>query len=159
MLCVLRNLIDMVIGQSTFGSTAQNLTRDTCAVRLRRDLWEVMILLFSNRQEGILLKDLRDTVDERNPAPPEKPGNHDTNQQWFPTVSKWCRISSIRISCCSKGCMQCVSPNRDDDKHHPPPPQKSDRKRARNQSKSPGLGSRILPLVNVCVYTCLYRKG
>ena len=32
-------------------------------------------------------------------TPPEKPGNDDslvnTNQQWLPMVSKWCRISSI----------------------------------------------------------------
>ena len=39
------------------------------------------------------------TVDGRNPAPPKKPWNDDspvnTNTQWFPMVSKWCRISSI----------------------------------------------------------------
>ena len=39
------------------------------------------------------------TVDGRNPAPPKRPRNDDyppnTNKQWFPIVSKWCRISSI----------------------------------------------------------------
>ena len=39
------------------------------------------------------------TVDGRNPAPPKKPRNDDspvnTNKQWLPMVSKWCRISSI----------------------------------------------------------------
>ena len=40
-----------------------------------------------------------DTVDERNPAPPMKARNDDSpaniNKQWFPIVSKWCRISSM----------------------------------------------------------------
>ena len=39
------------------------------------------------------------TVDGRNPAPLKKPQNDEspvnTNEQWFPMVSKWCRISSI----------------------------------------------------------------
>ena len=39
------------------------------------------------------------TVDGRNPTPPKKPWNDDspvnTNKQWLPMVSKWCRISSI----------------------------------------------------------------
>ena len=39
------------------------------------------------------------TVDGRNPAPPKKPCDDDppvnTNKQWFPILSKWCRISSI----------------------------------------------------------------
>ena len=38
-------------------------------------------------------------MDGRNPAPPKKPWNDDSpvnaNEQWFATVSKWCRISSI----------------------------------------------------------------
>ena len=42
---------------------------------------------------------VRNTVDGRNPAPPEKPGNNDppinTNKQWLPMVSIWCRILSI----------------------------------------------------------------
>ena len=40
-----------------------------------------------------------DTVDGRNPAPPEKPRNHDslvnTNRQWFPIVSKWCEMDFV----------------------------------------------------------------
>ena len=39
------------------------------------------------------------TVDGRNPAPPKTPWNDDslvnTNKQWLPMVSKWCRILSI----------------------------------------------------------------
>ena len=39
------------------------------------------------------------TVDGRNPAPPKNPWNDgstvNTNKQWFPMVSKWCRILSI----------------------------------------------------------------
>ena len=38
-------------------------------------------------------------MDEIHFAPPQKPWKDDspvnTNKQWFPTVSKWCRISSI----------------------------------------------------------------
>ena len=46
------------------------------------------------------------TVDGRNPAPPKKPWNDDspvnTNKQWFPMVSKWCRVFSIHsITTCS----------------------------------------------------------
>ena len=41
---------------------------------------------------------LQATVDGQNPAPPKKPRENDcpvnTNKQWFPVVSKWCRISS-----------------------------------------------------------------
>ena len=42
------------------------------------------------------------TVDGPNAAPPKKPWNDDspanTNEQWFPIASKWCRISSIHSS-------------------------------------------------------------
>ena len=38
-------------------------------------------------------------LDGRNPAPLKKTRNEDspvnTNVQWFPMISKWCRISSI----------------------------------------------------------------
>ena len=53
---------------------------------------------------------LKPTLDERNPAPPEKPWNDDspgnTNKQWTPLVSKRCRISSIHSMCLrvSAGC-------------------------------------------------------
>ena len=71
-------------------------------------------------------------MEGRNPAPPKKPWNDDspvnTNNQWFPMVSKWCRISSIhsrRSLSCSFNC----SPNRICDFHGgelgpglPPPP-------------------------------------
>ena len=58
------------------------------------------------------------TVDGRNPAPPKKPWNDDslvnTNQQWFPMVSKWCRISSIHrtfslVVLDSSTCLTCPS--------------------------------------------------
>ena len=43
-------------------------------------------------------------MDEGNPAPPKKPWKDDspvnTNNQWFPIDSKWCRILSIHsIEC------------------------------------------------------------
>ena len=45
---------------------------------------------------------LFNTVDGRNPAPPKKPWNDDspvnTNNQWFPMVAKWSRISSTHSS-------------------------------------------------------------
>ena len=41
-------------------------------------------------------------MDGQNPAPPKKPWNGDSpvnsNKQWFPIVSTWCRISSIHSS-------------------------------------------------------------
>ena len=41
-------------------------------------------------------------MDGRNPAPPQKPCNDDspanTKKEWFPLLSKWCRISSIHSS-------------------------------------------------------------
>ena len=55
------------------------------------------------------------TVDGRNPAPPKTPWNDDSpvnaNEQWFATVSKWCRISSIHsMSDCA---IQVLSPGQD----------------------------------------------
>ena len=43
------------------------------------------------------------TVEGRNPAPPKKRWKDESsvnpNKQWFPIVSKWCRISSIHSIC------------------------------------------------------------
>ena len=43
-------------------------------------------------------------MDGRNPEPPKKPWGDaspvNTNKQWFPMVSKWCRISSTHSRLC-----------------------------------------------------------
>ena len=47
------------------------------------------------------------TVDGRNPAPPKRLWRDDspvnTNKQWFPMVSKWCRFCPSTVSCCFCG--------------------------------------------------------
>ena len=50
---------------------------------------------------GLLIFDnASDTVDGRNPAPPQKAWNHgchfNINEQWIPMISMWCNSSSIR---------------------------------------------------------------
>ena len=59
----------------------------------------VELLVVSSCHQIALLVALCLTVDGRNPAPPKNPWNDDssvnTNKQWLPLLSKWCRISSI----------------------------------------------------------------
>ena len=58
--------------------------------------WGTIVL---KKQLVVLFSQLKATVDGRNPVPPQRPWKDDspanTNKQWFPMVSKWCRILSI----------------------------------------------------------------
>ena len=87
-------------GTASTDRASSGVLRDLCNIQSARGGLHPKLESRSNRlgpctfAAGALVSG--NTVDGRNPAPPEKPGNHDflvnTNQQWLPMVSIWCEM-------------------------------------------------------------------
>ena len=92
-------------GQATKGApkhTPAGTCRGDCYTEGKGGLTQLAKLLGNTVSGPSSIPDVEkrgNTVDGRNFAPPKKPWNDDspvnTNKQWLPMVSKWCRISSI----------------------------------------------------------------
>ena len=89
-------------GLSKWYTSPKQVVYTCCLVRLESWVREFRPFHFFGPQgRGFSVRVMLEghTVDGRNPAPPEKPWNDDspvnTNKQWLPMVSKWCRILSI----------------------------------------------------------------